>query len=403
MVDNNENTIDSTMAGVEELSDFLPTQPTPAAPGKRDFRPWHKPRKQYIRRKQWCHEIGKLIKRIHFPTDNQVFRYLTLPSEDMLDIRVLESVLDQPNLKLKYLGFFNAKPGSDDDQQMNIAESEVKGLGRIDENSQVFRDLLEATGNQNSKAFNALENQAPYHAVNFDLCSHFAAPRRGNTKAFIDAIKSVAEVQTKKTNQSWLFFLTTRLQPDHVDAGHLAAFIAAIKDNLARSGDFQGKVKAIFQCQGDQLIGKIERAGAMTQEEFRYFFCIGFGKWFLGYLMAAHPQTQVEMLPSYYYSIQGEGQEMLSLAFRCTPRIGLPVDRYGLTDAPAADAPPLPDEATLGVNVAKQASELADLDALLAESAEQMEKMIKDSARFLKEAHFDIESYWDFALNEITA
>lgn len=403
MLNENKNGFDSIM-GADELKDFLPVQPAkPVAPAKREFKPWHKPRKQYIRRKQWCQEIGSLLKKIDIQMDNKVFRYLTLPSEDMLDIRVLESALERPDLQLKYFGFFNTTPGSADDVRMNISENEVKGLKRVDDNSEVFRGLLQTAGNQKSGAYLALDRHAPYHAVNIDLCNHFAAPRQRNALACIDALRSIAEVQARKARQGWLFFLTTRIQPDHVDAGHIAAFINAIRDNLARSEEFATKLGAIFEQEGADLIAKFEKCEEMPPEDFRYFFCIGFGKWLLGYLMAAQPQTQVEMLSSYYYSIHGEGQEMLSLAFRCTPRIVLPVDPYGLATAPTPEDDAQVDEVTLGINVAKQSAELMDLDALLAGNTDQMEKMISDSARFLQDAHFDVTDYRDFALKGMAA
>lgn len=400
MVGDNNNELN--LPGGNELEDFLPIQPAPAAPAKRDYQPWHKPRKQYIRRKQWCQEIGRLIRKIDIPADSKVFRYLTLPSEDMLDVRVLEDSLAHADLKLRYLGFFNTQPGSENDLRMNISENEVKELARIDENSQVFRDLLETAGNRKSKAFRALEEHAPFHAVNIDLCGHLAAPRRENANSCIDAIRSIAEVQARKTSQGWLFFLTTRVQPDQFDADHLSAFVAAILDNMGKSAEFSNSVSAIFDRDGAALIERLEKAREMNQEEFRRFFCIGFGKWFLAFLMAAHPQTQVEMLPSYYYAIQG-GRDMLSLAFRCTPRIMVPVDPYGLVQAGSQQNAGMLDEVALGVKVAHQSAELVNIDQVLAADAVLMERMIEDSMRFLQSAHFDVSDYRNFALESVAA
>jgi len=393
---------DSTMPS-EDLSDFLPQQPNPEAPTKRDFKAWHKPRKQYIRRKQWGKEIEKLIKASHFSPENRVFRYLTLPSEDMLDIRLLESSLVNSQLKLKYLGFFNAPPGHPDDIRMNLSEAEIKGLKQVDATSEVVRDLLETTGNNNSFAFRKMSEHAPYHAVNIDLCGHFAAPRGGRAKACIDAIRSIAEVQVQRSTQGWLLFLTTRFQPDYVDGGHLKSFVAAIRENIDKSEAFADSLGELFAKQGDQLIQKLDSAEGMSISEFRSFFCIGFGKWLLAFLTGATPKTKVEMLPSYYYSIHEGEHEMLSLAFKCSPNIVLPTDRFDLAPAPARADPEVVDEVELAIKLARSTTELTDLDALLEQAPDQMEKMIIDTIRFLQQASYDTTDYRNFASNGVAA
>lgn len=381
----------------ENLDDFLPQQPTPEAPTKRDFMAWHKPRKQYIRRKQWSTEIIKLIRASHFPEENKVFRYLTLPSEDMLDIRVLENSLEKTGLKLKYLGFFNTRPGHSDDIRMNLSENEVKGLKQVDATSEVVRDLLEMTGNINSHAYRRLSEHAPYHAVNIDLCGHFSAPRQERATTCIDAIRSIAELQVEKSTQGWLLFLTTRFQPDHIDVEHLKAFVAVIRENMGKSAAFSKRIEEIFAQQGDGLIQKFENINQMTSTDFRNFFCIGFGKWLLAFLTEATPKTKVEMLPGYYYSIAEDSQGMLSLAFRCTPNIILPRDRFNLASAPVREQLNPIDEVELALQVAESTANLTDLDAFLEQDIRLMEKMVVDSIRFLQEASYDTAGYRDFA------
>lgn len=405
----------------ESLADYLPIQPSTSEPIKREFKPWHKPRKQFIRRKQWCHEIARLLKNINFPPDNKVLRYLTLPSVDMLDVRVLANSLNRNDVKLKYLGFCNVRVNTQGDSQMSVSEADVKGLDKIDDTSIVVRDMLEMTGNLNSQAFKHLDNNGPYHVVNIDLCNHFAAPKKDKVYGCIDAIKSISKVQVEKSRDSWLFFLTTRIQPDYIDANHLKAFLGAIEHNIKQSPDFKNKFDSLFSGLGGDIISRLgslvealnrEKASDVvtdyennqsgmpphiSHEDFRKFFCVGFGKWLLAFLTTAIPQTKVEMLQSYFYSVESEGQEMLSLAYLCTPICSLPLDRFGLAGKAAVQNNNAVDEVALALELTRMTSELVDLDELLANNSVLMEKMTTDAMKFLRQACYDIEDYASFA------
>lgn len=415
-----------------DIDDFLPMRPILCEPAKRPFRPWHKPRKQFIRRNQWCHEIGRLIETIAFPPDNRVLRYLSLPSEDMLDIHTLVSSLNE-DLTLKYLGFFYAQNGSPDDQRMNLSEKAIKGLDRVDATSHIARDMLEDTGNRKSTAYKTLRAHAPYHVVNIDLCDHFAAPRRANAYACIDALHSIAEIQHEKAGgNSWLFFLTTRIQPDYFDVLHLRVFVAAIQANVNASEEFRAKLGEVFFQESDRLLQKLtdlaallektdpvhrkdagltsdevealrrDAANTVDEDTFRKFFCVGFGKWLLSFLAASSPQTKVEMLPSYFYSVGSDNQDMLSLAFKCTPQTQPLSDPFNLVRSPLQAKAPI-SETRQGVQIVKAVSRLRDLDDLLENNPEQMELMVQETIMVLDKADYDTSTYREFATLQVGA
>ncbi|WP_442770180.1 PP_RS20740 family protein [Zoogloea ramigera] len=423
---NNSNTSVMEVESAEsELADFLPERPALEPPARREFKPWHKPRKQYIRQFQWCQAINDLVGSTFFPPDNRVLRYLSLPSEDMLDIRTLADSLSS-GLKLKYLGFYYAKDGSPDDQRMNISEKSVKDLDKIDATSHVARDMLEDAGNEGSAAYQTLVSHAPYHVVNIDLCDHFAAPRRANVYACIDALKCIANIQHRRAGgNSWLLFLTTRIQPDHFDVQHLRAFVLAIKENVGASKEFKEKLTEAFMIQAEDLLGKLDQIASMlekispdaarkarlseedktavrtavssiiSQEDFRKFFCIGFGKWLLTYLAASPPGTKVEMLPSYHYEVGTESQDMLSLAFKCTPQIQPLQDRFNLASPTRSTGNAPIDEPKQGIQIINRTIRLTDLDSLLSNDPEKMNEMIDSSMYYLRLADYDVSEYRD--------
>jgi hypothetical protein len=75
-----------------------------ALPSKKSFRPWHWPRKQFIRNDQWCHFTKLLIDEIQISDGS--LTYFGLPGADLLDLRCFStSVCEPKSLKLRFMGF----------------------------------------------------------------------------------------------------------------------------------------------------------------------------------------------------------------------------------------------------------------------------------------------------------
>src|SRR5215469_1547520 len=94
------------------------------APARRDFKPWHRPRKQAVRQIQWGSEINWLL--AHKSPDDRSLRYLGLPGADLLDIRYFYSrFCSDGSHKLTFLGFDeSAKPGSKYRDALNVSLDE---------------------------------------------------------------------------------------------------------------------------------------------------------------------------------------------------------------------------------------------------------------------------------------
>lgn len=385
-----------------ELADYLPQRPKePINVKDRKFRPWHKPRKQFIRRKQWWAEIDAMLAdaRIAMPPDNRVLRYLTLPSEDMIDVRVLSEELGKKGVKLKYLGYCDVKTGTEYDQRMNLADSSVRESPSVEASSLIVRERLEDTANEASLAFRALHEHGPFHAVNVDLCQNFAKPRAEDMYACVDAIGSIVRVQIERLQKTWLLFVTTRVTPDHIDTAHLEAFVRAILNNIDRSAEFRDQSSELFASQGLALTAKLSQAKNLPFDEFKTLFCMGLGKWLLAYVSKATPQLEVEMLPSYYYSVHAGNPDMLSLAYRCTLISQAPTDPSGLilgAGVPQDKSMVQSDEVQLGLKILEHTRGLTNLDAYLAERPGEMEEMTTESARFLRLAGYNVENYAAF-------
>ena len=109
-------------------------------PAKKVFLPWHRPRKQFVRVKQWCEQIKKLLDEIQI--EGGALRYFGLPGIDLLDLRCFHHTICVPrNLKLCFLGFNSGSdPASSEQAELNISLDEISKLGSIDPRSMVIPD-----------------------------------------------------------------------------------------------------------------------------------------------------------------------------------------------------------------------------------------------------------------------
>ena len=99
-----------------------------------DFKPWHKPRKQFVRREQ----LSALLLRLYEQRNpGDPLCYLGLPGTDLIDLRYLHEQLcratDRP---LRFLGFnTQAQRGNPAHVQLTVSLDEVRRLANVDPQS----------------------------------------------------------------------------------------------------------------------------------------------------------------------------------------------------------------------------------------------------------------------------
>lgn len=372
------------------LGRILPPRPQVETAPLRAFKAWHKPRKQWIRRYQWLEEVLSALRDTHFPEDARIFRYLSMPGEDLFDIRVLHEACEAVGVELRFTGLNSVKAGSPDDLRLNVAESEVRGLGRIHPGSLILRERFEAIADPVSLASKAVRNSGPFNAINIDLCDHIALKsQEGHGRTVIDALAQIVEGQLRHAMHPWLLFITTRVAPDRVDRRNLEALIGAISDNIARSGDFEARTAALLRAEGERLRTMLAAPESLEPDRFTALFCLGFGKWLLAYISGAVPARRLRMLRSCFYAVQRGCPDMLSLAFRCDPVITLPADRYELVRANPGSS--TNDEVELAIALAEATAGLFDLDAMLSGNSQLLESVTVETEQLLRSAHYPVD------------
>jgi hypothetical protein len=365
---------------------------------KTEFAAWHHPRKQYVRVNQWCSAVQKLLPELMLGKADP-FRYLTLPGNELLDIRALHGVCARAGVALRYLGFNSVGTNTRSQAELALSQSEVRSLSHIDRFSRVIEDRLEAVARERSPAFVQAQQSGPFHAINLDLCDSIAFRGSGCSRGSpIEALAKLLELQLQSA-RPWLLFITTKAEPALISTAALDGFNRAITDNSNASPEFREALAKLIEANIERFEQEIAEAWVGQDARFLRMFCAGLGKWLLTLLTAASPPREIELLSSCFYQSGPAGPDMLSLAFRCnTPTQSLH-DRYAII--PAAAALPLSNEVEIALRLAADLGEIFDLDAKLSSDAALTERLIAQASRLLASARYDPVSYEAWARNRL--
>jgi|HubBroStandDraft_1064217.scaffolds.fasta_scaffold13653_2 hypothetical protein len=356
-------------------------------PATKQFLPWHRPRKQFVRHRQWCGEIGKLLD--DFARDSEPLRYLGLPGVDLIDLRCIHGLICEPrNLGLRFLGFNSgARPGSASHTDLNISLDEVRKLALVDPQSDVIGDDFSRLSNQESVAWRRAHDSGPYDVINLDLCDGFGAhPPSLLDDTHYNAVNSLLSLQARKKHP-WLLLLTTRAGRAFVHDDVLQILLNQYLQNLAGCPAFrEASAEKLGITTEDELAGAMDDPKAML-----HLFLVGLSKWLIGLAIAQRPPSKVEVRSTIGYRVQSGAacEDLISLAIRFEPTFIPVADRTGLAKRGAK----VPDECESSVHAFRRIASRKDADALLAANAELRAEMISSTAALLELARYDIAAY----------
>lgn len=377
--------------GLEELSQ---AEAVHALAPRKAFDAWHHPRKQFVRIKQWCAEVRKLIPQLALG-NGEPFRYLTLPGNELLDVRALHGVCAALSVKLRYIGFNSVGPNTPEQIELALSQSEVRGLSAIDEFSGVIEDKLETIANDRSPGSLRARQAGPFHAINLDLCDSIAFREIGHSKGSpLEATGKLLQLQLRASTP-WLLFITTKAEPSLVGDFARDGFMRTLNANVEASDEFRSRLAELVAGDIDQLDTELAAAWGNQDAKFLRLFCTGLGKWLLGILSKATPPRQLKLLSSCYYQSGPNGPDMLSLAFLCaTPQ--QPV-RDPAAILPPVVAPIIASEIDCALQITEGIRTMFDLDAHLSLDEALREKLIKQAGRLMATARYSESEYETWA------
>ena len=391
---------------------FQETEPIHIPPKRREFYPWHRERKQFIREHQWNLEAEKLVRRyLKLTTDLEdappdapedvlipkPLKCLVLPGEDLLDVRSLSERLRPLGCWVKYIGF-NCSHGSGvgyEGTRLYVATNEVNSLPNVMRSSHVLHDRFQSVGSTESVAYRRMREIGPYHIVNLDLCDSLFPVLNSDVREYYAALNRITEYQCGHCTHPWLLFVTTQVEPAQCDSQGLGKLGGAVRENCASSAEFSAALEKLLT----KKIFDADREGLalhdLADEEIYHFFGVALGKWLLALVARCAPPWSVRLLASYRYSIK-EGVPMFSFAFLFQRSPVPPLqDRFGLAPAAAA-VPPTFDEKKYALKLVEGVAKIRDVEHMLEQDPALKRSMIDSSAALLEAAGYDRSAYYDF-------
>jgi len=361
-------------------------------PLKKEFLPWHKPRKQFVRHYQWCKQIELLLNNTT-PAD-QTLKYLGLPGNDLLDLRYFhDQICIKRGLSLKFLGFNKCiKSGGDDQTELNISLDEVRRLKNIDASSEVIADDFCCVSNEASVAWKQTKAYGPYDVINIDLCNGFAAHKPGGVEnTHYMAISRLFGLQAKRM-EPWLLFLTTRTGEQDVDADVLDKFVNKYLSNLSECADFKTASNEVMGIDNDKSLQDSLKA----PDGYLGVFLVGLCKWLIGLAVGQNPPSKVEVKSTigYCVDVNSKHDDLISIALRIEPTFLPPSDPLGLS-APSENGIT---ECVLATKAVKrlQISKRINADTVLSGNLKLYTEMCESTVQLLIAARYDCDAYQEW-------
>ena len=360
---------------------------------------WHRPRKQFIRERQWryCAELllDKLVRAGAPSIRAGKLNYLTLPGIDYFDVEMIGDLAADRGLGLEAMGFL-----ADLDRDPVRARSQFRSdalikKGLILDTSVTYPYRFEELSSKNSQAYRSAKSRAPFNIINIDACGSIALPREEKSARIITALFSLVELQFSTMRDPWLLYLTTDVRDESLSHDVRAALDGAIRQNAEQSDEFrEGFVQCVGSA-GDDL----EAALTMAEDvpgKFVTKFSLGFAKWLIHNAEQQH--WGVKCRPFFCYSTRADGDDgasMPCLAFEFRPEGVNMRDVHGAVNLPAR-AEPAPPEYSM--EALRKARDMVNVDALLEGDASLRREYAAKQRRMLQGAGYRAEALAAFDL-----
>lgn len=387
---------DATLGGPDDdLRSLLGSGPIPfpAKTGRR-FQPWHRPRKQYVRRVQWSRELEFLARDIGLTSE---LRYLTLPGSDLLDIRYLAVAVCAPReVRLKYLGFNTAASPADAGQaELNVAQFSINRLACIHPESEVVAGDFRSVGDPCSVPWQRVRRAGPFHAINLDLCGGFAGREKTNGfPNYFTALQALLQNQ-RSSDEEFLLFITTRMDDDNIDSQIQASLNEVAQEIHDTCRSYASEFAAAWGVPAGRdpvhLSEVVDAAEA---------FMLGLTQWIVSQGVDHGLKASVRSFMTYRTGSAAGEDDIVSLAIRFKPDPYVQPDRQGLVRSVPPDASLDQKLCEQSATIPRRVSSRLLVDEVLKTEAEEFQRCVSESSELLATAGYDAGSYHEWVMEE---
>ncbi|MGW6012716.1 PP_RS20740 family protein [Streptomyces sp. NPDC055210] len=377
----------------DDLRDLLGTGPV-AFPEKseQEFLPWHRPRKQYVRRVQWCRELGFLARDLKLA--ERELRYLTLPGNDLLDIRhIAETICSPHSVKLRYLGFNSDASQSITEQ--HAAQFSINRLDCIHPESDIFPGDFRLVGETRSVPWRRVKEVGPFHAINLDLCGGFAGrEKRDGIPNYFTALLAILYNQAQ-SDEDFLLFITTRMDDDNVDVEAKKTLVRLAQNILDTCQMYESAFSAAWGLQDNDsrtVVSECADAGEA--------FMLGLTQWILARGVSFGLRASVRSFMTYRTGTESGEDDIVSLAIRFAPDPFIQPDPSKLAKTSATPHSQGQKLCEQSAKVPRRVSDRVRVDQILESQAAEFERCVNESSLLLGAAGYDSSSYRNWAFQE---
>lgn len=343
----------------------------------REFKPWHRPRKQWVRSCQWCNSLKRLILDNSYADINPI-KYFSFPGEDCLDIKILSEQCNQNNKKFYFEGIESGLIS------FESILSQIMDLEYIDSNSKIHpKSNFEEIGHENSSLYSKIASNSPFHVINLDFTNSIFSPSHGK-----QTMQSICKIMNRQLDQQylkWQLYLTSRCNIDSISIECLKDYMAKLLDNCKNSDEFLSLIKQNI-C-NTMEIDSTENYLIENSKNFEKLAIIAFIKWLIA--LAVAKNVKMSLLSSAEYKVNDSGSpDMISLVFEFKKHKS-PIDPTEITYSANAI-----DEKDVAYKVCNKFLEkIKNVDTLLEENPITLEKLTLEIKTMLSNIGYDISSY----------
>ena len=305
---------------------------------RRQFQAWHKPRKQWIREKQWWTPLKRLISNSY--QNEPTLKYFGLPGGDLLDIEYIRRKLEEretlkniPSDESKNLLFHGLIDNKEDKERADSRLSMLLDYKNIHKESKVEKYNFGSLKSEKSASWLGLRQSGPYHFINLDFCNCVFKEET------LDSIVALMDFQLKRLyGTPWLLCLTTR-----VDRAGVNSTLYLRLNNLLQSlseDDIWEKISECFEEASKAIdANHALDTDAINETTFSELIQICLILWLVAY--ALDHNSSIELASSVNYSVHAGNNfpDMASLVFRLTKKDIQVADSTGLTSSQQSAGP----------------------------------------------------------------
>ncbi|KZN60367.1 PP_RS20740 family protein [Pseudoalteromonas luteoviolacea] len=354
-----------------------------------EFKPWHKPRKQFIRDRQWWFHLKRLLTKNGSYKTLELVKYFGLPGGDLLDVYYLGKKFSQDSrLKDKRLVVHGFIDNSADKERAEMRLSKLLDMDCIDGQSKVERYKFDTISNADSVALTKVKEQRGYHFVNLDFCDNIFK------QSTVDALRVLLYEQFNSLlDTPWLLCITTRADEKGIAKELFHNLSRIFNEDLGKDDAIYNAIQSSYQVLHESI--KNRTMNELSKSELSQVLQLCFIYWVIVYAHDNDSKIDLVSLMNYKVHEGNSFPDMYSYVFRFEKKRSLRPDKLGLATNTNSALSALTENDIIGskIQAIEKFASCCNVDEVLSECAETMESYIKEKRELLREVGYDVSNY----------